>query len=381
MLSLAANTGWPAFWWLGSGAIGLGALGLLFAKRVRSSNASTLPEILNLYLDNKCRILASLIVLASSIAIVAAQFNALGVILATFAVQDFTWSVIAGAAGIWLYTCMGGQEAVIKSDLWQFFLLSLALCCAFACLMQLPPCRLALFSSHFQWSNQELPFLRILYFIIVFGSSFTIGPMIFGRLLSAKSPAAAKNGSLAAAIGLALMALLITSTGIAISGLDIPAADPEQLLSVVCHQALPDGAVWLLIIGLLAAVVSSADSCLLTAAIVLSHDLHAGGTVGSTRLAISIIAIASCAIVFCGRTILGLLLAASDIYTCGIVAPAIILLLRNQRSNPSVFFWAMAGGGCFGLLAAISGNYLWSFAGLALSGTLALSGNCKRLNP
>lgn len=377
MLALSARAGWPAFWWLGSGSVGLAALGFFFAKKIRASRAATLPEIIDMALGAKCRLFASIVVLLSSLAIVAAQFNAIGVILSAFAGLDFGLCVILGSAAIWLYTCIGGQSAVMKSDIWQFILLAASLAVALVWLLRLPECAAALYRAPLEFANQELPLSRVIYFITVFGGSFTIGPMIFGRILSAKSPRAAKTGALIAAIGVAAMAALIAAMGIAMAGLPLASASPEQILLAVCNLAFPRWLVWFLIMGLIAAVVSSADSCLLTAAIICSHDLHFGGTVRATRLAMTIIAMASCCIVFGGRGILGLLLAASDIYTCGIVAPAIVLLICGKKLRPALFLGAMTGGGLCGLFAAISGNYFWSFAGLGVSTALALGATSR----
>lgn len=372
MLALARSVGWPAFWWLGSGAVGLLVLGLAFAKKIRASNATTLPEIIGMFPGPECRLFASIIVLLSSVAIVAAQFNAIGIILSAFAGLDFGPSVVLGAGAIWLYTCIGGQTAVMKSDIWQFILLAGTLALSFVWLLRLPECATALATAPLQFVNQDFPVSRLIYFLAVFGGSFIIGPMIFGRILSAASPAAAKRGTLAAACGLAFMSALIAAMGIAMSGLPLDSSTPEQDLLSVSNLAFPQWLVYLLITGLVAAVVSSADSCLLTAAIICSHDLGFGGTVGATRLAMTIIAIASCGIVFCGRGILGLLLAASDIYTCGIVAPTIVLLLLGKKLNPALFLAAMICGGFCGLIAALFGNYFWSFAGLGISVMFAL---------
>lgn len=378
MLALACHVGWPAFWWLGSGSLGLAVLGVAFARKIRASRASTLPEVIAIYLGGKCRLLASIIVLLASIAIVAAQFNAIGVILSAFAGLDFSWSVLLGAASICLYTAIGGQSAVMKSDIWQFALLAGSLLVGFVWLLQLPACAAALRSAPVQLVSQDFPVSRLVYFLVIFGGSFIIGPMIFGRLLSASSPVAARSGTLAAACGIALMSALIAAMGIAMSGLPLESASPEQILLAVCDLAFPHWLVWLLIIGLVAAVVSSADSCLLTAAIICSHDLRPGGTVGSTRIAMLVITIASCAVVFAGRGILGLLLAASDIYTCGVVAPTIALLMRERKMKPAFFLSAMICGGMCGLVAAISGNYFWSFTGVGISLALAACGCASR---
>ena len=60
MMGLAARAGWPAFWWLGGGGIGLAILGLALAKRIRATHAATLPEVIHLFQDARCSQTASL---------------------------------------------------------------------------------------------------------------------------------------------------------------------------------------------------------------------------------------------------------------------------------------------------------------------------------
>ncbi len=45
MTGLAFSSGTPAFWWLGSGAVGLLVLSTLLARKVRRSNVFTLPDM------------------------------------------------------------------------------------------------------------------------------------------------------------------------------------------------------------------------------------------------------------------------------------------------------------------------------------------------
>jgi hypothetical protein len=82
MVGLAFTVGTPAFWWLGSGAAGLSVLTVLLARRVRSSRAYTLPEMLEAHLGSHVRRLASAIIVVAWTAILAAQFTALTQILA-----------------------------------------------------------------------------------------------------------------------------------------------------------------------------------------------------------------------------------------------------------------------------------------------------------
>lgn len=374
MITLASAGGWPAFWWLGSGALGLGLLGLLLAKKIRATRAATLPEIAGLYLGPKSRQLAAIIVIASNIAIIAAQFNAIGVLLSMLAGFDFTISVITGSIIILAYTCIGGQKAVMKSDIWQFAVLAISLWLILIYLLARPECRAYIIHTPLEIANPIIPPIRILYFILVFGSSFLIGPMLFGRLLSARSQATAKTASFCAAFGMALMAALITLIGIGIAGLGLGENKPETLIPVALNLILPDWGLLIVILGLMAAVISSADSCLLSAAMVWSNDLHKNGDVKETRIAMALIALASCVFVFSGKSILDLLLAASDIYVAGMVAPLFICLVAHRRPLRAFGMSAICCGGFCGLLGAIYNSIGWSFAGLGFSFCITLAG-------
>lgn len=377
MIALAAQAGWPAFWWLGSGAIGLLILGLFFAARIRETRAATLPEVIALFEDSRCRKLAGIITLISGIAIVAAQFSALGVVIGAFSSLPNTTAIIAGACAITLHTCVGGQNAVMKSDVWQFLLLVFALLLAFFFLLQNSHSLAALSQTRPILVSPKLPIFRIIYFLLIFGSSFIIGPMIFGRILSASSRETAKIATLWASLGLAIMALLITAIGVAISGLPITENTPENLVSAACRLAFPGWVSFFWLIGLLAAIASSADSCLLGAAMIWSNDIRGRATLGETRQAIVIIGAASCLLVFSGRDILGLLLAASDIYTAGIVCPTGLLLATGKKIPPAYFLAAAAVGGSLGLAGALLSAPALSIAGMALSLLISLLGSVR----
>lgn len=374
MIALAAQTGWPAFWWLGSGAIGLFILGLFFAGKIRETRAATLPEVISCFEDARCRKLAGVITLISGIAIVAAQFSALSIIIRSFSALNFATASICGAIAITLHTCIGGQNAVMKSDVWQFLLLAFALALAFGCLLQNPLSLNALLKANPTFANSKLPVSRIIYFLLIFGGSFIIGPMIFGRILSAGSPVTAKKASLWASLGLCVTALLITAIGIAISGLPVTASSPENLVSAACKLVFPPWVSLFWIIGLLAAVVSSADSCLLGAAMIWSHDIRGQATLKETRRAILVIGAAACLLSFSGRNILGLLLAASDIYTPGLVCPTGLLIITGKKIPPVFFLAAASAGGGLGLAGALANEPALSMAGMGISFIISLSG-------
>lgn len=372
MIGLASKCGWPAFWWLGSGSIGLLILGLFLAKKIRATRALTLSQIIEEHMGHRCQLFASLMIVLSNIAIVAAQFNALGLLLNSLFHLDFKFCIWTGAICVTGYTFVGGQRTVIHSDSWQLFIFASGFLLAlgyllysysFQAFLNFPP----------EIYNDQLSMEKMVYFLLVFGSSFIIGPMIVGRLLSAQNPMVAKKATLWASGGLAIMALVIVAIGISLTvcGLD-PDAGDRQIFDRLL-EVLPTWLSFYLSLGLLCAIISSADSCLLTAATIWSHDLQKNGTIFITRLVTLVISLCSVILVFSGKGILGLLLAASDIYVGGIIAPVMLVLLFNRKNQSFLLFLGMITGGSCGFISAYTGNFYWSFAGIGASFALALT--------
>lgn len=374
MIGLAAKDGWPAIWWLGAGVAGLLLLGTGVAAKIRASGCLTLPELIETCLGPGCRFVSALIVVASSIPIVAAQFSAAGLLLAYLTGLDANVCIVAGALSVALYTWAGGQKAVMQSDIWQFLILALALLLAFLLFAGRPVGRAALAATPVELFNNGMPPGRALYFLLVFGGSFLIGPMLSGRLLSVRTPGAADRAALWAAAGLGLIAILVTATGVALSGLGPEALTQDQVLLAAMRADFPSWANIAVIFGLISAVVSSSDSCIFSAASIWTNDIRKRPDVPRTRRAVMAVSLGSLALVFCGKDILGLLLAASDIYSCGVVFPTLIGLLAGIRGGGRLFYAAMIGGGACGAIAAICASQTWSFAGLGLSALLSLWG-------
>ena len=109
MAGLAWQVGAPAFWWLGSGACGLALLTMFIARRVRATEAYTMPEIVAAWIGPRARTLVSLIIMPAWLAILAAQFTAMGKLTAALTGMAPEWALVVGAAVIVAYSCLGGQ--------------------------------------------------------------------------------------------------------------------------------------------------------------------------------------------------------------------------------------------------------------------------------
>jgi len=372
MTGLAFTAGFPAFWWLGSGAAGLLVLGFLLASRVRKSGVLTLPDMAERFISPSARRLMALIIIPAWASILAAQYIAAGKIVTALTGLDSTTALAACAALITAYTVLGGQNSILKSDAVQFAMLAGGLLLALCFTAAHSPVSLA--DAPLELTNDAFPLSRWTYFMLIVGGSYVVCPMLFGRLLSARDDRRARRGALLAAAGLALCALVVVGIGLYARGLAAPGTDPDSILTRVIPSVMPAWAGTALLFALLSAIVSSADSCLHTAATVLEHDLLGDANVARCRLIMFGIGLGAVGIALQGGSILSLLLAANDIYVCGVVAPMAVAILAHGRRavDPRAMLLAVILGGACGIAAACTGAKGFSYAGVASSLALSL---------
>ena len=372
MAGLAWQVGTPAFWWLGSGAAGLVLLSVFLARKVRETGARTMPEMITTYIGAPARPITSVVIVLAWLSILAAQLSAMAAVIAPLAAVSQGTALVMGAALVVGYAAIGGQAAVIRSDSFQYGVLLLALVLALGALLWQRPT--ALHEVPLQVVNADFTLSKLAYFMCILGGSYVVCPMLFGRLLSARDGQAAVRGGLGAVAGLVATAVLIVALGLACRGLVPADMAPEQVLSAVIVQQLPPWMSAVVMLGVFSAIISSADSCLLTAATVCSNDILRRGDTRTCRWCLLGIGMGGLALAAPGKGILALLLMANDIYVCGVVAPVFVGMILHRRCTfrQNVMALAIAGGGALGLTAALTSHTAFSYAGIAVALCLSL---------
>lgn len=105
MCGLAYEVGTPAMWWLLSGAAGLVVLRIFMVPRIRArGSALTMPEMIKDLIGAPAHRLSCVIILCAWVAILAAQFVAMGRIVAGLTGLSPTAAMACGALVIVLYT-------------------------------------------------------------------------------------------------------------------------------------------------------------------------------------------------------------------------------------------------------------------------------------
>ena len=369
----AYRIGFPAFWFVAAGGIAHFLQGALLSERVRASEALTLPDLANRHLGTAVRMEISLIILVTWIGISAAQFVAAARIISTLTGMPHAGAVVSAAAFIVAYTLIGGQKSVLRTDLFQFGVLagSLILVLSYLFLAK-PPAPGAVQIDLF---TRDFGPLDLVYYVVVMGGSYFICPMMFSRILSADSPFNARKSSFLSGTGMLFFAFAITFVGLwARSSLpELGGLDP---LNAIAKNYVPSFLGILLILGLLAAILSTADTVLITAAGILEHDIFKGTRVAGVRLWTVAVGAIGASIALFQTDVIAMLMKTYNGYTAGLVPALFVALMlpAGRRIRPLWGFAAIAGGYALGLAGSVTGSKILPLAGMAVSAGLALAG-------
>lgn len=368
----AETIGFPAIWWLASGSLGLALQGALLAGRIRETGARTLPELAGMVAGTPARRLVAGVIAVAWPGVVGAQFAAAGSLVGALAGADAgaVWPVLACAAAVTLYTLLGGQRAVVRSDAIQMAVLAAGFGGLFAWVFGgrcggagVPWGEVRPVSVAFGWRDAML-------LVPAVAGAYFLGPDIASRSLLARDGQAARRAVLWAAPALLAFAVGVVLAGMW-AGANAPGAgNPLYRLA----ERLPWGLRWCLSAGLVAALLSSADTCLVNAGSIAAHDLLGHRSVGAARAAVALVGAAATGLALAGGDIIGILLKAYSVYTPGVVCPLAVAIVAGRIRRTGPWLAAVAAGGACGLAGTLWPRMAWlSAAGMGLSLLLALA--------
>lgn len=376
-LELSQRVGWAAIWFLLSAATGLMVLAAI-SHRVSNHGHFTLPELLLRYYGKPAEKAASLLIPVAWTGIVAAQIIAGAKILGSLAITSYETGAIVCAAVFVLYTMVGGQKSILKTDLLQ----SLIIISGITMLVVLTHLNKSTAAMHIMPSSHGVPngifneaftVVDLLMLLVTYSVTFVVGPDIYGRIFSARSSAVAKSS-------IVLTALLLIPTAIALTYLGVSVSRPTAGFDgffLPGGEFLPPWGIGLLSAALLAAVMSSADTTLLSSSTILAEllgeDLTQRKSLRLTRIFIVGMGGAGLLIALKITSVLQSLLLGLSFFSGAFTLP-ILAGLAGWRVNKKFVLMAMLTGGSLALAGKIltdSYAHQWGFlvtlAGFALN--------------
>jgi SSS family solute:Na+ symporter len=417
MAGLGFEQGLTGAWWLIVGAIGLLILGCFFAKKARIATLYTLPELVELQYNRRVGLAASILIVIAWTGVVAGQIVAAGKVLSILGIASVTsWMIIFTLVFV-SYTILGGQYSIIRTDVFQAAILFagifVTLALVFSHVGGLDGLRFSLPPDYFSFPlSPKFDWKMLLSFMVLVGATYVVGPDMYTRLFCAKGEKAARLSAFLSAFLFLPLAFAITLIGMGAKVL-YPEISAEQAFPQVISGIPSPGLSGLILAALVAALMSSADTCLLSQSVILTEDIFkrfrpsfdGGKTVLLTRLSILVLGLVALGLAIALKGVISSLLFAYTIFTCGLVVPVVAGFYKEKlKVTAQGALAALIGGGVIGLVGKIPGldiplkqdlgligfamsalllfvvSFL-SLKGLSLRGVLSTSEGTRQSNP
>ncbi len=348
-----------AIYFFGSGASlasGLWA-GFYVIPYMRKRELLTVPEALETWFGPRHRIVALVAVWARELAYVGSSLVSIGVSISYVTPLSYTEGVIAGAGVTVLYLLLGGQRAVIYTDLLQnIIIVSLTVLMLVIGVKALGGWHAltSQLAAHHKAADSGYPWSNLIAWLVMGLFQALPYQALIQRGLSAKSAKEAQAGFLIGGLlGLLWYACLplLGMLGYAYYG---PGENSSDVFLLLASQEYPPIVYALLVVVLLGAVMSTLDSVLMSVSSNFVVDIYRRffnpAATGRTALLASRVAVLLALVVgmvfaFVFPIMLELLWVGTRIMVAG-VGPVIaaLFLYRPLRSAPATILWAMILG-------------------------------------
>ncbi|MEW6105445.1 MAG: sodium:solute symporter family protein [Bacillota bacterium] len=357
--------GYIIAWAVAIFSVSYALVALFIAPRMRETGFVTVSDLFGHAYGKSGRLLSSVIGFLWLIQGVGLQFLAGGRILEVFFGVPLQWATVLVAAVVILYTTLGGMLAVIYTDVIQF--LVLAICVPLLTLRGLGAAggwqavAEKVPASHFAvTSDWAAPAALGLFLALAFGE--TLVPSYSHRFYSAKTPQGARNATLLFAGVVCCYTFIVATNGLIGRALLPADTVPDQVMATLIKMLMPAGLRGLLACGVIAAVMSTADSGMNAAATIAGRD-WAQKLLGVendrqllrvAKIVCLLIGLFGLASALWMQGIMKMLLFAYDLWAPTIIVPLVLGLLWRRSGRPAASpycgFWSMVAGlaGCFG---------------------------------
>lgn len=276
------NMGITGVWYVVAIAIGCLAFGLTMAKPIKrisvKLNSITFPELISRRYDSRTGTMASITTILAMIGYTASQFVAGGAILNVLTGWDLGICYIIAAVVIVFYVSTGGLLAVTYTDVVQMFLLLLGVV-----VLAVPlagsylssaglSIRADLPAEYFNIGSWGWGTIIALSLSTVF--SFFTCMDSYTRCIAAKDTKAARKGTIYAALLVVVVAGAATYLGMA-GRLILPDLESgNSVVAALVVKIFPHGLKGLVLIGVLSAIMSTADISVLTGSASFTKDIY-----------------------------------------------------------------------------------------------------------
>jgi len=278
-----------AYWVVAGEVSGIAAAWLLMSRRLKrmadANDAITVPDVLAAHFKDKnhvLRIISTLIILSMVGVYIAAQLVATGKAFSGFTEMTYATGVVFGATVIIVYTLVGGYKAVAWTDLIQGILMLIGLIAVplvaisaaggwDAVLTTLAAEDPSLLNPWGPDGKSVKAFIAVASFLAI-GVGFMGVPQLMVRFMSARSEKSLVPAMIISIIVIFLFDIGAVTAGLAGRALFPGLEDPEGIFPLLATELFSPVYAGILMVVVLAAIMSTADSLLIMASSAVVRD-------------------------------------------------------------------------------------------------------------
>ena len=280
------------------------------------------------------------------------------VILTVLLPIDYTYVLILITVIFILYTLLGGQFAVVYTDIIQFIVMIVGICILAAPLLFIKSAPFIgnISANHLSFPiNQNLGFLPVLSFFFMMLMPNIVGPDIYSKLLSAKDEKTARYAAFLSGILRIIFAISIALIALSAIFL-IPGLSQEQAVFALPKAILTLGPALagIILAAFISVMLSSADSVLISAGTILSVDIFKKKNIGTSRIGIICFGLIALVLAFYFNDIVQTLQLAYTVFTAGLTLPIIFGFYKQKTRVTS-------SGALLSLILGGSISLIWFF--------------------
>ncbi|MDH3401602.1 MAG: sodium:solute symporter family protein, partial [Chromatiales bacterium] len=255
-------------------------MGLFFARIMRRLKLRTFVEVFNQRYGTTAASVAAVASIMSSVGWTAGMLVAFGYVLQVLTGIPLEIGIVAGAVIVFIYTMAGGMWAVAITDFVQMGIIAIGLVVLFVVVIS-DLGGWAAVSARFPENalrilpldNSPVTWLNYLRMWLIFGLADISSQSLIQRAMSSRSEQVAQNAFYASAVGYLTLGMIPVMLGI-IAATSYPGiAEPNHVIATLALEHLHPVAMAVFVGALLAAIMSTTDSSMLSAASVFTVNL------------------------------------------------------------------------------------------------------------
>ena len=339
-------------------ALGLILVGLFIVRLVRRLKLVTVIDFIEIRFGRNAALFSALAMVSSSIGWAGALMVAFGFVLNSLTGLSLEWGIVIGGAIVLIYTAAGGMWAVVMTDFVQLVVIIIGLVVLFVVVLSDMGGWTAAWSAVPESKFRMLPlendlasWMQYLRAWSIIGIANLASQSLLQRGLAARSERVAQNSFYIGGIGFFCIALIPVLLGI-LASVSMPGVeDQETIIPLLAKHHLHPVLMAVFVGALLAAIMSSADSALLSAASVISANIMPFFSPGAdeskrliwARVSIPVTGVIAAVTALKVQAIYNLILDANAILLAGVVVP-FVLGIWWKSSNRTGALSAMAVG-------------------------------------